>query len=69
MVALPYKIGKMILDYIEKTNNTFYGAYVDNDLKGSICVNEQGKISFLFVDKTIEIMVLDQDYYNWQEKT
>ncbi|QWU45256.1 GNAT family N-acetyltransferase [Bacillus sp. NP247] len=39
------------MDYIEKTNNTFYGAYVDNDLKGSICVNEQGKISFIFVDK------------------
>lgn len=39
------------MDYIEKTNNTFYGAYVDSDLKGSICVNEQGKISFIFVDK------------------
>ncbi|QIW19601.1 GNAT family N-acetyltransferase [Bacillus thuringiensis] len=39
------------MDYIEKTNNTFYGAYVDNDLKGSICMNEQGKISFIFVDK------------------
>ena len=39
------------LDYIEKTNNTFYGAYVDNDLKGTVCVNEQGKISFIFVDK------------------
>ncbi|MGS0415303.1 GNAT family N-acetyltransferase [Bacillus cereus] len=39
------------MDYIEKTNNIFYGAYVDNDLKGSICVNEQGKISFIFVDK------------------
>ncbi|ASI78007.1 GNAT family N-acetyltransferase [Bacillus cereus group sp. MYBK71-2] len=39
------------MDYIEKTNHTFYGAYVDNDLKGSICMNEQGKISFLFVDK------------------
>lgn len=25
--------------------------YVDNDLKGSLCVNEQGKISFIFVDK------------------
>ncbi len=39
------------MDYIEKTNHTFYGAYVDNDLKGSICINEQGKISFIFVDK------------------
>ncbi|PEW02792.1 GNAT family N-acetyltransferase [Bacillus cereus] len=39
------------LDYIEKTNNTFYGAYIHNDLKGSVCVNEQGKISFIFVDK------------------
>ncbi|WP_144506851.1 GNAT family N-acetyltransferase [Bacillus mycoides] len=39
------------MDYIEKTNNIFYGAYVDTDLKGSICVNEQGKISFIFVDK------------------
>ncbi|PIE93608.1 GNAT family N-acetyltransferase [Bacillus fungorum] len=38
-------------DYIEKTNNTFYGAYVGNELKGSICINEQGKISFIFVDK------------------
>lgn len=39
------------MDYIEKTNHTFYGAYVDNDLKGSICINEQGKISFIFIDK------------------
>lgn len=39
------------MDYIEKTNNTFHGAYVNNDLKGAICMNEQGKISFLFVDK------------------
>lgn len=39
------------MDYIEKTNNTYYGAYVDNELKGSVCVNEQGKISFIFVDK------------------
>ncbi|AXY09792.1 MULTISPECIES: GNAT family N-acetyltransferase [Bacillus] len=39
------------MDYIEKTNHTFYGAYVNNDLKGAICMNEQGKISFLFVDK------------------
>ncbi|AFU13179.1 GNAT family N-acetyltransferase [Bacillus toyonensis] len=39
------------IDYIEKTNNTYYGAYVDNDLKGSVCVNEQGKISYIFVDK------------------
>lgn len=39
------------MDYIEKTNNTFYGAYVENDLKGSICINEQGKTSFIFVDK------------------
>ncbi|EOO20246.1 MULTISPECIES: GNAT family N-acetyltransferase [Bacillus] len=39
------------IDYIEKTNNTFYGAYIDNRLKGSVCVNEQGKISFIFVDK------------------
>lgn len=39
------------MDYIEKTNNTFYGAYVGNELKGSICINEQGKISFIFVDK------------------
>ncbi|PGA89413.1 GNAT family N-acetyltransferase [Bacillus toyonensis] len=39
------------IDYIEKTNNTYYGAYIDNDLKGSVCVNEQGKISFIFVDK------------------
>ncbi|EJS69011.1 GNAT family N-acetyltransferase [Bacillus cereus] len=39
------------LDYIEKTNNTFYGAYIHNDLKGSVCVNEKGKISFIFVDK------------------
>ncbi|PQZ53246.1 GNAT family N-acetyltransferase [Bacillus sp. MYb209] len=38
-------------DYIEKTNNIFYGAYVDNNLKGSVCVNEHGKISFIFVDK------------------
>ncbi|KMQ00332.1 acetyltransferase [Bacillus cereus] len=39
------------MDYIEKTNNSFYGAYVNNDLKGAICMNEQGKISFIFVDK------------------
>ncbi|WP_144467563.1 GNAT family N-acetyltransferase [Bacillus toyonensis] len=39
------------IDYMEKTNNTYYGAYVDNDLKGSVCVNEQGKISYIFVDK------------------
>ena len=39
------------IDYIKKTNNLFYGAYVDNDLKGSLCVNKQGKISFIFVDK------------------
>ncbi|GAB6453198.1 GNAT family N-acetyltransferase [Bacillus cereus] len=39
------------MDYIEKTNNSFYGAYVNNELKGSICINEQGKISFIFVDK------------------
>ncbi|HDR7795365.1 TPA: GNAT family N-acetyltransferase [Bacillus luti] len=39
------------LDYIKKTNNMYYGAYVDNDLKGTLCVNEQGKISFIFVDK------------------
>ncbi|ACO27799.1 GNAT family N-acetyltransferase [Bacillus cereus] len=39
------------MNYIEKTNHTFYGAYVDNDLKGSICINEQGKISFIFIDK------------------
>ncbi|PGO30107.1 GNAT family N-acetyltransferase [Bacillus cereus] len=39
------------IDYIEKTNHTFYGAYVDSDIKGSICVNEQGKISFIFIDK------------------
>ncbi|PFL72265.1 GNAT family N-acetyltransferase [Bacillus anthracis] len=39
------------MDYIEKTNNTFYGAYVGNELNGSICINEQGKISFIFVDK------------------
>lgn len=39
------------IDYIKKTNNVFYGAYVDNDLKGSLCVTEQGKISFIFVDK------------------
>ncbi|MCU5427768.1 GNAT family N-acetyltransferase [Bacillus cereus] len=39
------------MDYIEKTNHTFYGAYVDNYLKGSICINEQGKISFIFIDK------------------
>lgn len=39
------------IEYIGKTRNAFYGAYVDNDLKGSICINEQGKISFIFVDK------------------
>ncbi|PFR04918.1 GNAT family N-acetyltransferase [Bacillus anthracis] len=39
------------MDYIEKTNHTFYGAYFNNDLKGAICMNEQGKISFLIVDK------------------
>lgn len=39
------------IDYIEKTNHTFYGAYVDSDIKGSVCVNEQGKISFIFIDK------------------
>lgn len=39
------------MDYIEKTNHTFYGAYIGNDLKGSICINEQGKISFIFIDK------------------
>ncbi|MEI4710415.1 GNAT family N-acetyltransferase [Bacillus cereus] len=39
------------MDYIEKTNNLFYGAYVNNDLKGAICINEQGKISFIFIDK------------------
>ncbi|MCC2409030.1 GNAT family N-acetyltransferase [Bacillus sp. FSL W8-0519] len=39
------------MDYIEKTNNSFYGAYVNNELKGAICINEQGKISFIFVDK------------------
>ncbi len=41
----------MIWIISKKTNHTFYGAYVDNDLKGSICMNEQGKISFIFVDK------------------
>ncbi|PFD40762.1 GNAT family N-acetyltransferase [Bacillus cereus] len=39
------------IDYIEKTNNTYYSAYVDNDLKGTVCINEQGKISFIFVAK------------------
>ncbi|MEK4737384.1 MULTISPECIES: GNAT family N-acetyltransferase [Bacillus] len=39
------------IDYIKKTNHTFYGAYVDSDIKGSVCVNEQGKISFIFTDK------------------
>lgn len=39
------------IDYTEKTNHTFYGAYVDSDIKGSVCVNEQGKISFIFIDK------------------
>ncbi|KFN02393.1 GNAT family N-acetyltransferase [Bacillus clarus] len=39
------------INYIEKTNNTYYGAYVDNNLKGCICVNEHRKISFIFVDK------------------
>ncbi|KYZ69393.1 GNAT family N-acetyltransferase [Bacillus sp. GZT] len=39
------------MNYIEKTNHTFYGAYISNDLKGSICINEQGKISFIFIDK------------------
>lgn len=39
------------IDYIEKTNHTFYGAYVDSDIKASVCVNEQGKISFIFIDK------------------
>lgn len=39
------------MDYIEQTNNTFYGAYIGNELNGSICINEQGKISFIFVDK------------------
>ncbi|MDA1845165.1 GNAT family N-acetyltransferase [Bacillus cereus] len=39
------------MNYIEKTNHTFYGAYIGNDLKGSICINEQGKISFIFIDK------------------
>ncbi|CAM4157774.1 GNAT family N-acetyltransferase [Bacillus paramycoides] len=39
------------IDYIEKTNNTYYSAYVDNHLKGTVCINEQGKISFIFVAK------------------
>ncbi|MGH0429708.1 GNAT family N-acetyltransferase [Bacillus hominis] len=39
------------IEYIGKTRNTFYGAYVDNELKGSLCVNEHGKISLIFVDK------------------
>ncbi|MDH4421856.1 GNAT family N-acetyltransferase [Bacillus cereus] len=39
------------IDYIEKTNNSYYGAYVDNDLKGTVCINEHGKISFIFVEK------------------
>ncbi|MGE7632709.1 GNAT family N-acetyltransferase [Bacillus paramycoides] len=39
------------IDYIEKTNNTYYSAYVDNDLKGTVCINEQGNISFIFVAK------------------
>ncbi|MGN4422810.1 GNAT family N-acetyltransferase [Bacillus cereus group sp. MYBK30-1] len=39
------------IDYIEKANNTYYGAYYDNDLKGTVCINEQGKISFIFVAK------------------
>ncbi|MGE7852502.1 GNAT family N-acetyltransferase [Bacillus paramycoides] len=39
------------IDYIEKTNNTYYSAYVDNDLKSTVCINEQGKISFIFVAK------------------
>ncbi|PGM28550.1 GNAT family N-acetyltransferase [Bacillus cereus] len=39
------------IDYIEKTNHTFYGAYVDSEIKASVCVNEQGKISFIFIDK------------------
>ncbi len=50
MVTLPYKLAKWYGLY-RKTNHTFYGAYVDNDLKGSICINEQGKISFIFIDK------------------
>ncbi len=40
------------IDYIERTeNNTYYGAYINNDLKGCICISDNGKISFLFVDK------------------
>ncbi|WP_459503487.1 GNAT family N-acetyltransferase [Bacillus sp. C1] len=39
------------IDYMEKTNNFYYGAYIDNNLKGCLCVNNSGKISFLFVDK------------------
>ncbi|MEK4865114.1 GNAT family N-acetyltransferase [Bacillus sp. FSL E2-8895] len=39
------------INYIEKTNHTFYGAYFDKDLKGTVCINEQGKISFIFIDK------------------
>lgn len=39
------------LDYMKKTENVYYGAYINNDLKGCICVNKTGKINFLFVDK------------------
>ncbi|HEK9102585.1 TPA: GNAT family N-acetyltransferase [Bacillus pseudomycoides] len=39
------------IDYIEKTENTYYGAYINNDLKGCICTSANGKISCLFVDK------------------
>ncbi|MDZ5610721.1 GNAT family N-acetyltransferase, partial [Bacillus pseudomycoides] len=40
------------IDYIEKAeSNTYYGAYINNDLKGSICVSDNGKISLLFVDR------------------
>lgn len=40
------------IDYIERTeNNTYYGAYINDDLKGCICVSDNGKINLLFVDK------------------
>ncbi len=39
-------------DYMEKTvDNTYFSAYFNTKLAGSICISTSGKISFLFVDK------------------
>lgn len=42
------------VDYMEKSaNNTYYGAYIEGRCVGCICVNPEGKISFLFVEEGV----------------